>query len=105
VSEVSGRGVGMDIVRKALHDLEGSVQVSTMEGIGTTFVLEVPVTLAVTDLLKVKAGGREYGIAMRDVRETLLIDSSHFEWMDGRYFYRVAGNELVHVWDLETMQL
>ncbi len=62
VTAVAGRGVGMDVVRSELAALGGRVSVATQSGNGSTFTLSVPLTLAVTQVLLLKAGGATYGI-------------------------------------------
>ena len=67
VSEVSGRGVGLDVVRTSLASVRGRVEVRSEPGAGTEFRLSVPITLAVLPCLVVEAAGRRYGIPMHSV--------------------------------------
>jgi two-component system, chemotaxis family, sensor kinase CheA len=67
VSEVSGRGVGLDVVRSSLAAVRGRVEVSSEPGAGTEFRLNVPITLAVLPCLVVEAAGQRYGIPMHSV--------------------------------------
>jgi two-component system chemotaxis sensor kinase CheA len=67
VSEVSGRGVGLDVVRSSLASVRGRVEVRSEPGAGTEFRLSVPITLAVLPCLVVEAAGRRYGIPMHSV--------------------------------------
>jgi chemosensory pili system protein ChpA (sensor histidine kinase/response regulator) len=62
VTAIAGRGVGMDVVRSELASLGGRVTAGTTPGVGTTFTLSVPLTLAVTQVLLVNIGGTTYGI-------------------------------------------
>ncbi|TAG46633.1 MAG: response regulator [Betaproteobacteria bacterium] len=62
VTAIAGRGVGMDVVRSELAALGGRVVASTQSGVGTTFTLSVPLTLAVTQVLLVQVGSSVYGI-------------------------------------------
>ena len=72
--EVSGRGVGLDIVRTVIGRLKGSIEVSSERGVGTTFTLRLPVVLAVVQAMLVKEGEQSYAIPMaaleRVVRST-----------------------------------
>jgi two-component system chemotaxis sensor kinase CheA len=71
VSDVSGRGVGMDVVRKQIQKLRGQVEISSVEGAGTTFSLRLPLTLAIIDGLVIATGGDRYIIPLASVREML----------------------------------
>jgi two-component system chemotaxis sensor kinase CheA len=69
VTDVSGRGVGMDVVRDTVTRLDGSVSVSSVPGEGTTFTMQLPVTVAIVKVLFVESGGEEYGIPIKSVDE------------------------------------
>ncbi|NIB99376.1 chemotaxis protein CheA [Halobacterium sp. R2-5] len=69
VTDVSGRGVGMDVVRDTVSRLDGSVSVSSVPGEGTTFTMTLPVTVAIVKVLFVESGGEEYGIPIKTVDE------------------------------------
>lgn len=69
VSELSGRGVGLDVVRRNVNALSGAVQVETRKGEGTTFTIRLPLTLAIIDGFAVKVGTETYIIPLSSVRE------------------------------------
>ena len=69
VTDVSGRGVGMDVVSETVDRLDGSVTVESEQGEGTTITMELPVTLAIAEVLFVDVGGEEYGIPIKTVDE------------------------------------
>jgi two-component system chemotaxis sensor kinase CheA len=69
VTDVSGRGVGMDVVRKHLQKLRGRIDIESRPGNGSTFFLKLPLTLAIIDGLVVKTGGERYIIPIYAVRE------------------------------------
>lgn len=71
VSDVSGRGVGMDVVKKQIQKLRGSVDISSVRGEGTTFSLRLPLTLAIIDGLVVAVGSERYIIPLASVKELL----------------------------------
>lgn len=71
VTAVSGRGVGMDVVRRQIQKLRGKVEIETTTGRGTTFFLKVPLTLAIIDGLLVRVGGESYIVPIFAVREML----------------------------------
>ena len=62
VSRISGRGIGMDVVRSEIHALGGRIEVATTKGRGTTFTLYLPLTLAITQAVLVRAGGRIHAV-------------------------------------------
>ena len=73
VSTVSGRGVGMDAVRAAITDLGGRVSLSSVSGQGSTVTMTLPLTLVMTRILVVEAGGDRFGIPISDVSETVSL--------------------------------
>jgi len=74
VTSVSGRGVGMDVVRANLEQVGGSVEVSSQPGRGTVFRINVPLTLAIMPALVVWCGGDRYAIPQVDVQEIVQLD-------------------------------
>ena len=69
ISEISGRGVGMDVVRENVKELQGSIHVETGKGQGTTFVIRIPLTMGVVRALFVKIGWVTYGIPLNDIKD------------------------------------
>ncbi len=70
VTEISGRGVGMDVVRRNIEKLRGKVDIDTVPGQGTTFTIDLPLTLAIIDGMIVSVGGERYIIPTLSVRES-----------------------------------
>lgn len=73
VNEVSGRGVGMDVVRRSLRRLKGTVAVRSVEGKGTTFTMIVPISLALVPALIVQAQGQRFAIPLGSIRENVRL--------------------------------
>jgi two-component system chemotaxis sensor kinase CheA len=73
VSEISGRGVGLDVVKKNIQDLKGTIDVITRIGEGTTFRVSLPITLAIIQALIVEAGEEKFAIPLTSVEESLRI--------------------------------
>ena len=71
VTDVSGRGVGMDVVRKQVQKLRGRVEIHSVAGQGTTFLLKLPLTLAIVDGLIIGVGSERYIMPLFAVREML----------------------------------
>lgn len=86
VTDVSGRGVGMDVVARTVNDLDGTVDIESEFGEGTTVRIEVPISLAIADVLFVESGGEEYGIPIRVVSE--IGPSGAVEIEDGKEVVR-----------------
>jgi two-component system chemotaxis sensor kinase CheA len=70
VSDLSGRGVGLDAVRQSIEDLGGTLELRSIFGSGTTFVLRLPIRFAMAQLMVVSVGDERYGIPIEDVLET-----------------------------------
>ena len=73
ISDLSGRGVGLDVVRSTVQHLGGEVSVQSELGRGTTMRLRLPLTMAITRVLTVTAGGQRFGVALDHVRETVRV--------------------------------
>ncbi len=73
VSDVSGRGVGMDVVRRNIQELGGSVEIDSAPGVGTTITIRLPLTLAILDGQTVIVGGENYIIPIISIIESLQI--------------------------------
>jgi two-component system chemotaxis sensor kinase CheA len=73
VSDISGRGIGMDVVRTAIEQIGGRVSLKSQVGAGTAVRLDLPTTIAMSRIMVVEAGGQLFGIAMDVVSETLRI--------------------------------
>jgi two-component system chemotaxis sensor kinase CheA len=71
VSELSGRGVGLDVVRRNVNALSGAIHVASQKGQGTTFTIRLPLTLAIIDGFAVKVGPETYVIPLSSVQECL----------------------------------
>ncbi|GAX60067.1 chemotaxis protein histidine kinase and related kinase [Candidatus Scalindua japonica] len=71
VTNISGRGVGMDVVRKNIEKLRGKVDVTSQEGVGSTFTIKLPLTLAIIDGIVVNVGDTKYIIPTVSIEESL----------------------------------
>lgn len=91
ISEYSGRGVGMDVVKKSIESFGGSIHIRTEPNRGTTITLAIPVSLAVTSLLHVSMSGIHYGLPMDSVSETVKIDREEIEYLHNEPFVYIRG--------------
>ena len=82
VTEVSGRGVGMDIVKACMERMKGSVAIQTEPGVGTTFRLKLPLTLAIIKALLFHAGPKLYAIPLTSVIEITRVQESEIHVVD-----------------------
>ena len=73
VTEVSGRGVGMDVVKTNIERLEGSLTIDSQPGIGTAMIIRMPLTLAIIPCLIVSVGGDRYAIPQRELEEAVCL--------------------------------
>jgi two-component system chemotaxis sensor kinase CheA len=94
VSEVSGRGVGLDVVAKNIATFNGLVDVTTAPGVGTTFSITLPITLVIIRALLVRAGVELFAVPLSNVTETLLGRSSDIRTVEGVEVMEVRGRTL-----------
>lgn len=71
ITDISGRGVGMDVVKTNIHKLGGAIKLDTHEGIGTTITIMLPLTLAILDGLDIKVGNQKYILPLSSIVESL----------------------------------
>jgi two-component system, chemotaxis family, sensor kinase CheA len=83
VSDVSGRGVGMDVVRRNINDLGGHVQIHSKEGAGSTIRIRLPLTLAILDGQLVRVGKEVFIISLLAILETIQIDPKRLNKLAG----------------------
>ena len=84
ITDVSGRGVGMDVVRRQLQKMRGMIEIQSTAGKGTTFLLKLPLTLAIIDGLVVSVGGERYILPIFAVREMLRPSEDMISTVQGR---------------------
>lgn len=97
ITEVSGRGVGMDVVRSVLDKLKGTVHISTQKGHGTTFQLRAPLTLASIQTLLFRVGGRLFAVPLSSVVEISRIQEQEIHRVDQREVLRLRDQILTLV--------
>lgn len=84
VSDVSGRGVGLDVVKKVVDSLDGNIILQSQPGTGTRFIISLPLTLAITRALMVKINGEVFAIPLNVINETLEIEASSIKRVKGQ---------------------
>jgi two-component system chemotaxis sensor kinase CheA len=94
VTETSGRGVGMDVVRANITALGGVVDIDSAPGRGTVLTMTLPITLAIIQALIVGVADQRFAIPLNSVRETLLLDPREIQRSDGRELLNLRGEAL-----------
>jgi len=93
-SDLSGRGVGMDVVKTNIQKLSGSIEIKSVMGKGTSFVISLPLTLAILPVLLVELGDQPFAVPLSMVREILPIDIDLVQEVGGNAIMVVRGEVL-----------
>lgn len=94
VTDISGRGVGMDVVRTNIKNLKGNIAIHTVPNQGTRFSLSLPLTLAIIEALMIKMGDQTYAIPLDAVATTTKLDSNILTSINGRNAVTLRGEVL-----------
>jgi len=113
ITEFSGRGVGMDVVKKSIEGFGGSISISTKKDEGTLITLAIPVSLAVTSLLHVEMNNVHYGFPMDAVQETVKMEKDKIESLHNEPFIYLRGevipllfiNSMLDLQDIKNKEL
>ncbi|HTP05463.1 MAG TPA: chemotaxis protein CheW, partial [Nitrospirota bacterium] len=91
VTEISGRGVGMDVVKRNVSKLSGMIDIDTEPGMGTQFILTLPITLAIIKALVVEAGGEVFAVPLSAVLEIIQATRDQVETVETREVMAIRG--------------
>ncbi len=94
ISDVSGRGVGMDVVKTRITQMNGTVEIDSIDGKGSTIIIKVPLTLAIMPTLMVKLGGQAFALPLASVMEILDLDLTKSNVVDGQQVVMVRERAL-----------
>jgi len=94
ISDVSGRGVGMDVVKTRIGQLNGSVEIDSALGKGSRLMIRVPLTLAIMPTLMVKLGEQPFALPLGSVSEIFDLDEGHTNTVDGQLVIMVRDKAL-----------
>jgi two-component system chemotaxis sensor kinase CheA len=97
VTDVSGRGVGMDVVRQRVDSLRGSIDVTSKPGAGTTVTLRLPLTLAIIDGLLVTVGDASFVLPLASTLECIELTSTDVEQANGKHVANVRGEIVPYI--------
>ena len=109
ISDVSGRGVGLDVVKTKIESLGGSIEARTVKGEGSTFTIQLPLTLAIIQALMVEVGNEKYAIPLGNIDtieeisddEIKLVQSKEVIYLRGSVIPIVRMNEVLEMEDYE----
>lgn len=105
VSEVSGRGVGMDVVKTTVQKLKGTISVESEPGRGTIFTVRLPMSLAMMDALLVKAAQQQFAVPLNSVTQILRIEASMIDYIGQAPVVRVGQQILPLIWLSQLLNL
>jgi two-component system chemotaxis sensor kinase CheA len=94
VSEISGRGVGMDVVKTNIAALSGMVDVDSQVGVGTKLIITLPITLAIIKALIVSSAERTYALPITSVLETILVESTDIRTVERKEVIQLRDTTL-----------
>jgi two-component system chemotaxis sensor kinase CheA len=109
VSELSGRGVGMDIVKDKIVSLGGLVDIETEKNVGTKFILTLPITLAIVKALIIQVADTVFAIPLTSISETFVIDTKKIQTIEGREVIELRDEilpllRLANIFELEEVR-
>lgn len=94
VTDISGRGVGLDVVRKAMQEISGKITVVSTKGLGTTFSLQLPITRSVLRALSVEINNEPYAIPLSRIDSILRIQQKDIHTLENRAYFHLEGNNI-----------
>lgn len=97
ITGVSGRGVGMDVVKQSIEALRGTIDIISQKGAGTTITIKLPLTLAIIESLMVKIGGENFVMPLSLVEECVELTKIDIEKAHGRHLAKVRGALIPYV--------
>ena len=94
ISDVSGRGVGLDVVKSKIESIGGSIEVETKEGKGTKFIIRIPLTLAIIQALLVKVKEEMFAIPLSSISEIININKEQIRNIQGQEIILYRGRTI-----------
>jgi len=106
ITHTSGRGVGMDVVKRNIEKINGSLEIETRQDVGTRIRIKIPLTLAIIPAMMIRCGGSHFTVPMSTIEETLRIDPGEIFTVDGSEVMHLHEEPLplVRLADLLNMQ-
>jgi two-component system chemotaxis sensor kinase CheA len=103
VTEVSGRGVGLDVVRRAVEDLRGRIEVQSSEGQGCAFIMRMPLTMAIIDGMVVKVGSQRYILPTANIQKAVRPAESDIHTVNQRAEMLIFRDEFLPIFRLHRL--
>lgn len=102
VTDISGRGVGLDVVKTKIESLGGGIEIKTQPDKGTTFLIRLPLTLAIIQALMVMVGDEKYAIPLSAIKETIIVSSKDIKKVQKSEVTLLRGNviPIVRLYDI-----
>lgn len=73
ITDISGRGVGLDVVKATIESIGGSININSVEGKGSVFSIQLPLTLSIISVMLIEVGNEKYAIPLSSIIETAII--------------------------------
>ncbi|MGE4518476.1 MAG: chemotaxis protein CheA [Desulfobacteraceae bacterium] len=103
VTDVSGRGVGMDVVKEAIENLKGHLDINSVKGDGTKFTIRLPLTMAIIDGMLIRVGNEKYIVPTMSIIEAVPFDEKKYFTVEKKGEMIRARNELIPLVRLNTI--
>ena len=103
VTDVSGRGVGLDVVRRAVEDLRGRIEVQSSEGQGCAFIMRMPLTMAIIDGMVVKVGSQRYILPTANIQKAVRPAESDIHTVNQRAEMLIFRDEFLPIFRLHRL--
>lgn len=103
VGDQAGRGVGMDVVKRGIADMNGQIEIETEPGIGTKFTLSLPLTLLISTALMVRVGDQQYALPLPSIREILVPPAGAIDNISGTPVLQLGAGEAIEVKSLAQL--
>ena len=103
VGDQAGRGVGMDVVKRAIADMNGQIEIETEPGIGTKFTLSLPLTLLISTALMVRVGDQQYALPLPNIREILVPPAGAVDDISGVPVLQLGAGEAIEIKSLARL--
>lgn len=105
VTEISGRGIGLNVVQDMVHEVGGQLRVLSTPGKGTTFVMQLPLTLSVIRSLLVEISGEPYAFPLARIEQAIVVEPSKIQEIDNKQYLHVVDKNIGLVNAHEVLEL
>jgi len=105
ITDVSGRGVGLDVVKTKIESFGGTIEVNSKKDLGTRFLIRLPLTLAIIQALMVEVSGEKYAIPLNSIKETVMIQKEDIKTIQKSKVLLLRGNVIPIIRLAELLKL